>query len=120
LIITEGTSANKKASIEQSSYLSFAHRHFAENVSDLVILGHSLGQGDEHLVKEIKKRRLPTGARRSVPRKIAIGIHTSGGSIGTQLARFRRLLTGKAAAEVYFFDAQSHPLAAPTLQIAAA
>ena len=105
LVVTEGGSLSKLASIEQSSYLSFGLAAFARDERDLVALGHSLGESDQHLVDVIA----PNPYR---IRNVGIGIHQVGGDVAQQMERFLALLPN---ARVFFFDAETHPLADPTL-----
>lgn len=101
LVVSEGDSSNKLASIEQSSYLSHALAVFSFDHEPLVILGHSLGSSDDHLVKAIDQG-FPEDRRR-----IAIGLHPEGGSSADQERHFRARLE---TADLVFFDARTHPL----------
>src|SRR5258708_2381929 len=51
LFVTEGTADDKLASINRSSYLSFAYNEFTNYKGDLAIFVHSLGESDNHLLK---------------------------------------------------------------------
>lgn len=106
LIVSEGDSSSKLASIEQSSYLSHALAVFSFDKHPLVILGHSLGSTDEHLVDAIDQG-FPENRR-----QIAIGLHPEGGSSADQERHFRARL-GKA--DLIFFDARTHPLTSAEL-----
>ena len=106
LVVTEGDSESKLASIQQSDYLSFGLSTFARDERDLVIVGHSLSDSDQHLARAIKP------GRPYKRRKVAVGIHPAGGDVLAQQAWFRGLIP---EATVLFFDATTHPLALPSL-----
>jgi hypothetical protein len=45
MFLTEGTADDELASINRSSYLSFAYNEFTNHEGDLVVFGHSLDPG---------------------------------------------------------------------------
>lgn len=104
LIVTEGTSKQKKKRIQHNSFLGRAFRSFGEIGGNLFIYGHSLAENDEHLLKLIDKGKTS---------KIFIGIY---GDPATERNRkiieraklipTRRRQNGTPA-EVHFFDAES-------------
>ena len=55
LIVTEGTSDQKKSRIQHSNFLGRAYRSFSAIQGCLFIYGHSLAESDEHLLKLIDK-----------------------------------------------------------------
>lgn len=99
LLVSEGTSEDKLASINQSDYLTFVFNHFAENQGDIVVFGHSLSDSDLHIVEAMKKRR---------KRKIAISLRPDNKPkiISSQAS----LISKFPDAKLYFFDATTHPL----------
>jgi hypothetical protein len=62
LFVTEGTSLEKLARIHPSRYLSAAHERFAsacvEEGSALFIVGHGLGESDEHITDIVGRAQL--------------------------------------------------------------
>jgi hypothetical protein len=110
LFITEGTSTDKLRSIYTSDYLSFAYSQFARHSGPLVIFGHALdNQYDQHLISAIKG---------SANRVLGISIHpsTAGETVAETKAKW---FTKFHNFELFFFDASTHPLGAPALQVAA-
>lgn len=106
LIVSEGTSADKLSSINQSDYLSFAFNKFVENQEEIVVFGHSLSDSDIHIVDAIRKWR---------DRRIAISLRPDTASnIRVQQAR---LVAKFPDARLYFFDATTHPLGSPTQKV---
>jgi Domain of unknown function (DUF4917) len=53
LIVTEGTSEQKKDRIQHSNFLGRAYRSFSSIQGSLFVYGHSLAENDEHLLKLI-------------------------------------------------------------------
>jgi len=106
LFVTEGEPASKLNSINKSEYLSFSFREFTEHEGNLVVFGHSLSDNDDHIVKAIGG----WGSRR-----LAIGLLPD-----TALRISRRktnILAKLPDAEVFFFDATTHPLGSAALKI---
>jgi hypothetical protein len=54
LLISEGDSDDKLASIRSSDYLTFAHQMFGSHEGGLVVFGHSLSEQDGHLVAPMR------------------------------------------------------------------
>jgi len=105
LFISEGTAAEKLASIYRSDYLSFVLSQFARDEAPLVVFGHSLGDSDSHLVDAINANK---------GRDVAVAIRVDG-DIRQKKASIIKTLP---RAEIHFFDAATHPLGDPTLNIA--
>jgi len=98
LFVTEGTADDKLASINRSSYLSFAYNEFTNHEGDLVVFGHSLDPSDHHLIKAMQqwgKRNIAISIRRSAPNIIE---------------RKADLLKQLPDANLSFFKAETHPL----------
>ncbi len=106
LIVSEDTANDKLASIRNSDYLSFAYEQFANHESDLVIFGHSLGESDYHLIQAIQQwgsRKIAISLRRGRSRKV--------------IARKAKLLEQLSRVQIFFFDAETHPLGNPDLKM---
>lgn len=120
LFVSEGESVSKMRSIRRNQYLSFAHSRFVRHRGDLVVFGHSLTkQFEDHIVEAI--RRWPELDRRShqsrTPRTLkkrilAISIRPNQGVEWVRQERLRLLaLVDPQEMDVFFFDANTHPLA---------
>lgn len=105
--VAEGTWRKKVGKISGSDYLSFALASFARHDGPLVVFGQSLDfDSDGHLVWAM---------RNWGQRTIAISILPGApGVIKDAKLRYLRLLP---AADVEFFDALTHPLGDPALQV---
>lgn len=109
LFVSEGNSEDKRRSIYNSDYLAFAYNEFVHNKGPLVIFGHSLGAGDGHLISAIRQQST---------KRIAISIMPGDEhQIVDAKAHYRHYLP---EFELLFFDARTHPLGSPTLQVEAA
>ena len=107
LIVTEGSFAQKEASIRSSDYLSFAFDTFAAESRPLVVFGHALGDEDSHISKAI---------RQGDARLVAVGIR---GDPAHVRRRKRHYADRLGSARVVFFDSSTHPLGDPTLLLRA-
>jgi Domain of unknown function (DUF4917) len=101
LLISEGESADKLASIMSSDYLAFALQSFASHEGGLVIFGHSLGDQDDHLVR-------PMQSWRGNPVAISMRPHENEERVIQAQDRYRSRLSPMK--DVVFFDATTHPL----------
>ncbi len=108
MLVTEGTSKDKLASIYHSDYLSFAYSKFSRHEGPVVVFGHSLGESDAHLVAAMQK----WGNAR-----IAISVRR--GSSKDIITRKAKLRSDLPEAILMFFDAETHPLGDPALKVAA-
>jgi hypothetical protein len=104
LFVSEGASQDKLSTIYRSDYLSFVFSRLEADVQPLVVFGHSLGESDRHIARAI-------GAREG--RKIAVSVR-SDGDIRAKKAALRAALP---RAELYFYDAATHPLGAQDLKV---
>lgn len=109
LLISEGDSNDKLVSINRSDYLSFAYRRFLEYQGNLVIFGHSLGATDEHLVRAINSWSTP-----ETPRQIAVSVRRDGDTALRQ--EKQRLAQRLPEADLWFYDADTHPLGRPNVR----
>lgn len=105
LFVSEGTSADKLGSIYRSDYLSFLFNQFSADDGPLVVFGNSLGESDSHLVDVLS----------SAPdRTVAISVRNEGDIRQKKAGLIERL----PRSDLHFFDAQTHPLGSPALQVA--
>lgn len=104
LIVTEGTSDQKKNRIQHSNFLGRAYRSFAGLGGSLFIYGHSLAENDEHLLKLIDSGKL---------KRLFIGSYGDPTTEGNRkiIERAKLIPTKRRTkgiqAEVHFFDAKS-------------
>lgn len=101
LLISEGDATDKLISINRSDYLSFAYRALVDHAANLVIFGHGLGDADDHIVRAIN-----SWGRR----QIAISVRPT----KRRLVRQRKqwLAQRLPHADLWFYDAETHPLSA--------
>lgn len=102
VFIAEGSSREKLESIYKSDYLSFAYSEFQKHKESLVVFGHSLGESDQHLINAMKAANI---------NKIAISMMQPDEVL---MAKLRRDFP---FSELFFFNAQSHPLGDPSLKV---
>lgn len=108
LFITEGTAQDKLASIHSSDYLSFAYEKFANHNGNLVIFGHSLSESDQHLIDAMKRWR---------NRIIAFSMRRQTADANNIIERKARIQRQLPEAQIFFFDAETHPLGDPELKV---
>jgi Domain of unknown function (DUF4917) len=101
LLVSEGESKDKLASIMSSDYLAFGHQSFASHERGLVIFGHTLGDQDDHLV-------FPMRSWRETPVAISIRPGDDEDRIVQAKDRFRSRLSPMK--DIVFFDSTTHPL----------
>ena len=104
LLISEGDSTDKLVSINRSDYLSFAYRRFLEHQGNLVVFGHGLREADEHLVRAINSWSTP-----EAPRQIAISVRREVADVAIRQEK-QRLAQRLPESDLWFYDAESHPL----------
>ena len=102
LFIAEGNSKEKLESIYRSDYLSFAYSQFQIHKESLVVFGHSLGESDKHLIDAIKAANITN---------IAISM------MQPDKERMANLHKKFFSSNLFFFNAQSHPLGNPSLKV---
>jgi hypothetical protein len=104
LLITEGSARDKLRAIEGNDYLSHVYGTLKACDSPLVVFGHSLGEQDRHLLDAINA---------NPGRPIAVSMRAASQK---ELREQQADIWGKLdAEEVYFFDAETHPLGSPDL-----
>ncbi|MEX0826536.1 MAG: DUF4917 family protein [Acidimicrobiia bacterium] len=118
LFVAEGSSGRKLTAITSNDYLNFAYSewigHFLPQTSpfeSLVVFGHSLGTGDEHLVRPAIAQ-LQQAERRGEPLpEIAVSLRPDNSTALDARKQYYRARLGRD--EVEFFDASTHPLGFP-------
>jgi len=106
LIVTEGTSKDKMASISHSDYLTFAYSRFYNHNGPVIVFGHSLGDSDMHLLDAMRNwhnNRIAISIKRGTSKEI--------------IARKVALKKALPDAILMFFDAETHPLGDPALKV---
>ena len=109
LFISEGSSELKWSRIKRSDYLRFCYEKLGKIEDGLVILGHSLHKDyDQHIIDTVNQ---------SDVKRIAIGVWSrqSKNDIVSFMNRLREDLGNK---ELTFFDSETHPLGAMSLNVA--
>jgi hypothetical protein len=109
LFVTEGTSLEKLARIHANKYLTSAHKCLSkvctEDESVLFIVGHGLGESDEHITDVVGRAQLKS-----------VFVSTFGqadrerSEILTQLWARRRVVDGLPPLDVSIFDVGGCPI----------
>jgi hypothetical protein len=111
LLVSEGTSEDKMRSISRSDYLSFAYSSLARHEGNLVVFGHGFGEQDDHLLRAINTWRSTPGSNRQV------AISLRGQLTETERRQEKaRLAQRLPEADLWFYDADSHPLGQPNVR----
>ena len=111
LFVNESSSDDKLKAIRSSDYLSWCLGELANHQGGLCLFGQHLDSSDRHLLDAIKQAR---------PAYLAIAIRPlSEASIISQKQHYAQRFADVADMPLYFFDASSHPLGAPDLQVEA-
>ncbi|MFJ3523525.1 DUF4917 family protein [Pseudomonas sp. NPDC090203] len=108
LFVCEGRSSDKMKIIRGSDYLSYCHAQLAQHQGALCIFGHALGKQDRHILDAVLQARPKTLAISILPRSEAFIQH--------QKRHYTALFEGQNI-ELKFFDAKTHPLGDPQLQV---
>lgn len=109
LFVAEGNADEKRSVIGTSPYLSFAYHQLVLYGEPLVVFGHGLGPSDQHIIDAIARWR---------NRELAISIKPLGADhILAEKARYMQMFPG---AGIAFFDATTHPLGSPDVNLSAA
>ncbi|WP_248799941.1 DUF4917 family protein [Pseudomonas sp. MWU13-2105] len=108
LFVSEGNAQDKLKAIRHSDYLSYCYGQLAGHQGALCIFGHNLGEQDRHIVQALLDARIKTLAISIYPRSQAFIQH--------QKRHFSQLFEGREVT-LRFFDAKSHPLGDPQLQV---
>ncbi|MGH3608054.1 MAG: DUF4917 family protein [Pseudonocardiaceae bacterium] len=104
LFVAEGHAIDKMKAIGESPYLSFAYDRLVAHRQPLVIFGHSLGSNDQHIVDAVDgHHHLAISIRRMDEDRIR-----------SEKARYMQMFPG---ANIAFFDAASHPLGSPAVNM---
>ncbi|WP_213875107.1 DUF4917 family protein [Pseudomonas sp. dw_358] len=108
LFVSEGPSEDKLRSIRHNDYLSWCHGELARHVGGLCLFGHKLNAEDAHIIDALRQAR---------PEYLAIGIFPlSDAWVISQKRHYATLFEGLGV-EIAFFDATSHPLGLPELNV---
>lgn len=107
IIVTEGSSVEKKKRIEASSYLNWCHRRFTKIDGTLVVFGSSLDPQDDHLWGEIVENPQVTN--------LAVGVYGNGTSISGQetILRAKKIRARRKSSiwapplKLYFFNTKT-------------
>lgn len=111
LFVNESGSDDKLKAIRGSDYLTWAYAGLASHDAGLCIFGHHLDRADRHLLRAIEQAR---------PKHLAISIlPLSEAAIISQKQHYASIFGEMKDIELHFFDAGSHPLGNPELNIAA-
>lgn len=108
LFVSEGTSADKLRSINDSDYLSFAFEKLENHSGRLVVFGHGLDPDvDQHLVNALRPNR---------KREAAISIYPPG--TPEKIAKLQVDLVNRLPDwQITFFDMTTHPLGEPRRKV---
>jgi hypothetical protein len=106
--ISEGRSAEKLKIIGHSGYLSWCHSQLATHQGALCIFGQALGAQDQHIVDAIRQAR---------PQTLAISIYPRSPAFIAHQKKHYSELFADMQIELLFFDAKTHPLGAPDLNV---
>ncbi|MFS7382904.1 DUF4917 family protein [Rahnella inusitata] len=99
LFVSEGTSNQKMAAINNSHYLNIVYREVIPKIgSNLTIFGWGMGEHDIHILKRIKKSRVL---------KIAVSVFGNDQAYCNRVAQMVNDHIGMGV-EVVFFDSNSH------------
>ena len=107
LFVSEGISQKKMLAIRSSAYLTHCYETFENDRNNTVVLGHSLSEGDMHIIEAL---------RQGPDRHIAVSVypHQRGEDIVQTKARITAALDPHT---VSFFDSETHPLGDPVLNV---
>lgn len=106
LLVSEGASVDKLASIRSSDYLSFALQMFTSHHGGLVVFGHSLSEEDDHFV-------VPMQSWHGNVVAISMRPHEDEERIVKEQDRYRSRLSPMK--DILLFDSTTHPLGDPGL-----
>jgi len=96
VFVSEGTSEQKKVTIDRSRYLSTVFNDVISRIGEkVVIYGWAMTEQDNHLIEAIKS---------SSARRFAISVHLPSGRYEEKCVRIRRILNGF---NVVFFNTES-------------
>lgn len=108
LFVAEGASADKLRTLRDSDYLSWCHGQLARHRGSMCLFGHNLNAQDQHIIDALLAAPIE---------RLAISIFPlSDAWVISQKRHYTALLRDKPIA-VEFFDATSHPLGLPELNV---
>ena len=111
LFVSEGTAKQKMFAISNSDYLTFMHQCLENCADPLVIFGHSLNAGDQHIVDAISRMDRPIAIsicddvdiKKAKAKIVATLLESDNSNIDIQ--------------NIQFFNSKTHPLGRANLQI---
>lgn len=101
LFVAEGDGRDKVRSIKSSDYLSYALEQYDRFSGRFVVFGHSLGEGDEHLVRPLRTAGRPG---------VAVSLHLAGKTEDEAVDLVEEWCRKLLPAEPIFFDSATHPM----------
>ena len=108
LFVNEGRSEDKQRSIRHSDYLSWCHGELSRERGALCLFGHNLNDDDVHILEALRQAPLTV---------LSISIFPlSDAWVISQKHRYTQLFAG-CGKTLHFFDATSHPLGQPALNV---
>lgn len=111
LFVNEDSSEQKLRAIRSSDYLTWSYAALAGHREGLCLFGHHLDRADQHLLRAIQQAQ---------PKHLAISIlPVSEAAIISQKQHYARIFGDLADTSLHFFDASSHPLGNPELNVPA-
>jgi hypothetical protein len=108
LLISEGSPRDKLRAVEGNEYLAHVYDKLKEVAGPLLVFGHSLGEQDQHLIEAINANP-----------KRPVAVSMTGKDVELLREEQSRIWGKLRTADVYFYDASSHPLGLPELRVCA-
>jgi hypothetical protein len=108
LFVAEGPSRDKLASIRDSAYLSGCLQQLRQHQGPLCLFGHNLNAQDQHIIDSLLNANVE---------QLAIAIFPLSDAWIISQKRHYATLFRESATALEFFDATSHPLGLPTLNV---
>lgn len=108
LFVAEGASSDKLASIRDSAYLSACLAQLRQHHGPLCLFGHNLNAQDQHIIDSLLSARIE---------RLAIAIFPLSDAWIISQKRHYATLFRESATALEFFDATSHPLGVPELNV---
>lgn len=108
LFVNEGSSEDKQRSLRHCDYLNWCQGELARHQGALCIFGHMLNAEDDHLLHAL---------REAAPARLAIAIFPLSDAWVVSQKRHYSALFSDMPAQIEFFDATTHPLGLPELNV---
>ncbi len=107
LLVSEGDADDKFRAILRSDYLEFGYRSLAGHEGDIAIFGCSLRSEDSHLRRAVNEQPIS---------KVAISLRRSDDPAEIVERKAERLQQFPRS-DLVFYDAETHPLGAPSIRV---